>query len=218
MASTAKPRFGDLVENGWASEENPTRRGFFVREIRNGARRTWEITDGNGKFWRCPLDSDHKLTWAPAAPPPPLEGAAERIKSGDIPEAPGTEAAMVRHCGDLKCFRAQRCMNRDHCGVKAFGLKITREWFEKRVALEGDLEIGAGGLGDYTPSASSKGEALPVVSEEMVETLKPFAEVSAKAKGSDDACWCGQDGAVIRYRDLRRAAALYAALSQREGE
>lgn len=68
MVSQAKPRFGDLVDNGWASADNPTRRGFFVRETRSGARgatRTWEITDGKGKFWRCPLDSDHKLTWAP---------------------------------------------------------------------------------------------------------------------------------------------------------
>lgn len=44
--------------------------------------------------------------------------------------------------------------------------------------------------------------------DEALEALKPFAAVSEKAKGSDDACWCGQDGAVIRYRDLRRAASL----------
>lgn len=44
---------------------------------------------------------------------------------------------------------------------------------------------------------------------ELVKALKPFAEVSEKAKGTDDACWCGQDGAVIRYRDLRRAALAY---------
>lgn len=44
--------------------------------------------------------------------------------------------------------------------------------------------------------------------DEALEALKPFAAVSTKAKGADDACWCGQDGAVIRYRDLRRAALL----------
>ena len=81
----AKPKFGDPVENGWASEDNPTRRGFFVREIRNGARKTWEITDGKGKFWRCPLDPDHKLTWAPTSrrPTPPriTEEAVEAVKA-----------------------------------------------------------------------------------------------------------------------------------------
>lgn len=57
-----------------------------------------------------------------------------------------------------------------------------------------------------TKAEAERGEAL--------ETLKPFAAVSANAKGSDDACWCGQDGAVIRYRDLRRAAALLARSAQ----
>jgi hypothetical protein len=51
----ATPSFGDTVENGWASEDNPTRQGFFVREFKRIGRlnpgRTWEITDGRGKFW-----------------------------------------------------------------------------------------------------------------------------------------------------------------------
>lgn len=50
-----KPKFGDVVENGSASEENPTRRGFFVREFKRSGRMnaglTWEITDGKGMFW-----------------------------------------------------------------------------------------------------------------------------------------------------------------------
>jgi hypothetical protein len=46
--------------------------------------------------------------------------------------------------------------------------------------------------------------------EEVAAVLKPFAEVADKAKGSDDACWCGQGGAVIRYRDLRAARDLLA--------
>lgn len=37
-------------------------------------------------------------------------------------------------------------------------------------------------------------------------SLKPFSDVSEKAKGKDDALWCGQDGAVIRYADLRTAS------------
>lgn len=80
MTATARPRFGDLVENGWASEENPTRRGFFVREGKRTGRMNagtyWEITDGKGKFWECPLSADHKLTWAPTARPVP--GVSQR--------------------------------------------------------------------------------------------------------------------------------------------
>lgn len=69
-----KPSFGDLVENGWASENNPTRRGFFVREyVRTGklnAGRTWEITDRRGKFWTIEpwtVSEDGRLTVTPAA-------------------------------------------------------------------------------------------------------------------------------------------------------
>ena len=60
------PKFGDAVENGWASEANPTRVGLFVREgFRTGKMnrgRYFEVTDGNGKFWELPLDRDHKIT------------------------------------------------------------------------------------------------------------------------------------------------------------
>jgi hypothetical protein len=51
-------------------------------------------------------------------------------------------------------------------------------------------------------------KALLAERDSLLAALKPFADVSAKAKGADDACWCGQNGAVIRYSDLRRAAAL----------
>ena len=43
---------------------------------------------------------------------------------------------------------------------------------------------------------------------EAREAHAPYAAVSAQAKGKDDDCWRGQNGAVIRYRDLRRSAAL----------
>lgn len=87
MAEAPQPHFGDLVENGWASEENPTRRGFFVRAGRRAGKMNagpyWEITDGKGKFWECPLSKDHKLTWAPVRRPPVADagsvGAAEPV-------------------------------------------------------------------------------------------------------------------------------------------
>lgn len=49
--------------------------------------------------------------------------------------------------------------------------------------------------------------------------LKPFAAVAEKIRKSakDDECWCGQDGAVIRHGDLRRASAILALLDARQG-
>lgn len=51
--------FGDVVENQWASLDNPTRRGYFVRYIDRTGRlnpgRYAEITDSYGKFWECPV-------------------------------------------------------------------------------------------------------------------------------------------------------------------
>lgn len=98
------------------------------------------------------------------------------LAEGEKPAAGGgaSEAAKVRHCGDLKCFKAQRCMNRDHCGVRAFSPKITREWFEKRAALEGDLEIGAGGLGDFVSTPPTAGLRLDEMAT-IVRALKRTA-------------------------------------------
>lgn len=65
-----KPRFGDLIVNGWASMENPTRVGIFVR-ANKGSR---ELTDGSGKFWESSLHN-HRLT---VAPTPVLRDLQER--------------------------------------------------------------------------------------------------------------------------------------------
>ncbi len=87
-------KFGDIVENGWASDANPTKRGYFVRkgttprgQLNSGP---WiELTDGKGKFWRLPVDSKSKsylLVKSPLWPiptpttsplPPNLEAAAD---------------------------------------------------------------------------------------------------------------------------------------------
>jgi len=66
------PSFGDVVENGYASEDNPTRRGFFVRAFKRTGRMnpglTWEITDKLGKFWEIqPAIIGERLTVVPAA-------------------------------------------------------------------------------------------------------------------------------------------------------
>lgn len=59
-------KFGDLIENGWASDDNPTKRGYFVRRGINSGRVNSgpyiEVTDGRGKFWRLIPKGDHKIT------------------------------------------------------------------------------------------------------------------------------------------------------------
>jgi hypothetical protein len=64
-----RPRFGDIIENGWASEGNPTRTGLFVREgVRTGRLnrgRYWQVTDGKGKFWELAPTGEHRITVTP---------------------------------------------------------------------------------------------------------------------------------------------------------
>ena len=43
-------RFGDIVENLFASANNPCRIGIFVKRIG----KNWEFTDGKGEFWIHP--------------------------------------------------------------------------------------------------------------------------------------------------------------------
>lgn len=139
----------------------------------------------------------------------------------------------IAHRAALACLTAASAIDRPEGPGESSGrtekwVTVPRELTREQWAKAGDavVELQSQGVGHHDKIVEAvfealvaasphvpKGEALPVVSEEMVATLKPFAEVSAKAKGSDDACWCGQDGAVIRYRDLRRAAALYETLA-----
>lgn len=74
--------FGDVVVNGWASEDNPTRTGYFVRSFtRTGKMNpglTWEVTDGKGKFWTFkPADIGERLTVLAARPAAPTQSAAQ---------------------------------------------------------------------------------------------------------------------------------------------
>lgn len=59
------PKFGDFIENGWASHENPRRFGTFVRAGRRTGRLNpgpyWELTDRNGAFWEVSASEDSKL-------------------------------------------------------------------------------------------------------------------------------------------------------------
>lgn len=46
-------KFGDIVENGWASEDNPRRKGVFVRTKEKG----YEMTNMKGDFWLSAKDN-----------------------------------------------------------------------------------------------------------------------------------------------------------------
>lgn len=81
MASETDPRnfrFGDVIENGWASVLNPQRYGYFVgRGARTGRLNNgpWiRLTDGNSNFWEHMTNGEHKLRRIARAslPPRPL--------------------------------------------------------------------------------------------------------------------------------------------------
>ena len=61
--------FGDVIENAFASDDNPTKRGYVVRTLKRTGRLNpgafAVITDGRGKMWECPL-GDHLSVVAPS--------------------------------------------------------------------------------------------------------------------------------------------------------
>lgn len=50
-----KFNFGDLIENHYASADNPRRRGIFVKKNSKGH---FEMTDGRGSFWLSASDNE----------------------------------------------------------------------------------------------------------------------------------------------------------------
>jgi hypothetical protein len=63
MTDTLKKlKFGDLIENGWASEDNPHRTGYFVEHkwIKTGKHsrsKLLRLTNRKGDFWEVYADS-----------------------------------------------------------------------------------------------------------------------------------------------------------------
>ncbi|MNO55015.1 hypothetical protein D3C76_454980 [compost metagenome] len=47
--------FGDLIENHYASEDNPRRKGIFIKKNSKGH---FEMTDGKGSFWLSASDNE----------------------------------------------------------------------------------------------------------------------------------------------------------------
>ncbi len=68
-APERKPKFGDVVINGWASDDNPQKQGYFVRKIKRTGKLNpgtfWELTDRDGKFWSASANKGHKLSVIP---------------------------------------------------------------------------------------------------------------------------------------------------------
>lgn len=50
-------KFGDIVVNHWASENNPNRKGIFVSH----KSKSLYVTDMNGNFWTPAFDSHSKI-------------------------------------------------------------------------------------------------------------------------------------------------------------
>lgn len=50
-------KFGDIIENGWASERNPSKFGIVVKARGH----TINCTDGSGLFWDLVFDPGTKI-------------------------------------------------------------------------------------------------------------------------------------------------------------
>jgi|GEM_PF-4414817 len=59
MNNQVKPKhtfkFGDIIENHYASEDNPRRKAIFIKKNSKGL---LEMTDGKGSFWFSAADNE----------------------------------------------------------------------------------------------------------------------------------------------------------------
>lgn len=155
-----RPAFGDIVENGWASEDNPTRTGFFVREFRRTGKLnpglTWEITDGKGKFWEFnPKDiaEDNRLKVTRAAAPGPPVGEV-------VNSAHAAYGALWCTMTDNPVIHAAR--NHLLAAIGGRGSDAQREaikWAGRHVQPPSDAEIMAIDAHPTEPAARDGGEA-----------------------------------------------------------
>ena len=66
-------KFGDIIENGWASERNPHKIGIVVKARGHSI----NCTDGEGKFWDLVFDAGAKIKFHGNT----LNDSFEKIKS-----------------------------------------------------------------------------------------------------------------------------------------
>lgn len=118
------PKFGEPVENTYASLSNPTRVGLFVKSGRRTGRLNpgvyWTLTDGRGKFWdmspdncRRPVDDGYMgpLADAPAPVPDDAERRIEYVVNADMLQQAlqaGRECLVVS--GDTAIQAALDCL------------------------------------------------------------------------------------------------------------
>ena len=67
MTDKPKMRFGEtIIENIYASDDNPLKRGVYVRTIRRTGRMNpgvyIEVTDRNGEFWQLSIECIRVVT------------------------------------------------------------------------------------------------------------------------------------------------------------
>ncbi len=160
-----------------------------------------------------------------------LEGAVERLKRlayeldqscGGFPEAYAAARAMYDAADALARITRERDGYQKHLRAceQVAGKALGYPWFrDDQTNFPGTTEAEGVCIGDHVGDTiveelATRFEAVTRERDAMREAHRPYAALSVKAKGRDDDCWCGQDGAVIRYRDLR----LSAALVNKEGE
>lgn len=56
-----KLQFGCEVTNGWASESNPHKKGFYIKTHQVQNQECYFLTDGKGEFWDTIYERGHKL-------------------------------------------------------------------------------------------------------------------------------------------------------------
>lgn len=101
-------KFGDLIENHYASEDNPRRIGIFVKKDSNGH---FEITDGKGKFWTSAYDNDKLVKIGsvihdtpPVATIKPGDGVRHEIYGNGIVMSDAVTSTTVQVDFDLQSF------------------------------------------------------------------------------------------------------------------
>ena len=95
------PTFGDWFTGIYASDDNPTKHGMYVRTIRRTGRMNngtfYELTDGKGEFWQSSVENCEPRT-DPAAPVIPVGSEARAVKdmNAGVESRPvGSEAATA---------------------------------------------------------------------------------------------------------------------------
>lgn len=96
-------KFGDIVENYWASENNPNRTGIVVRVDP----KSLYLTDGKGRFWNLVRDKDSKSKIVGHYSDSFLK--AERERAGELMEA------LSKVLGSMALERVERFDIKELC-------------------------------------------------------------------------------------------------------